>query len=189
MRINVANEMWESSVYVSKTPQILNLLFKTTSYPHGGDVSRHESITPQLPWLHKTLFTWMFGCPRTSLINSLWSQSRVCQPAVFVSTICSTPVSLLLHDCELQSVFTVNHCLVKDLIMQLLFHLWVLSFTPMGKTLCGIKYHIVETKMTMEHLENNKKIALINYLTTWFVFILLSDVKKRCLFVVMMLLS
>lgn len=27
----------------------------------------------------------------------------------------------------------------------------------MGKTLCGIKYHIVETKMTAEHLENNKK--------------------------------
>lgn len=181
--------MWESSVYVSKTPQILNLLFKTTSYPHGGYVSRHESITPQLPRLHKTLFTWMFGCPRTSLINSLWSQSRVCQPALFVRTICSTPVSLLLHDCELQSVFTVNHCLVKDLIMQLLFHLWVLSFTPMGKVLCGIKYHIVETKMTMEHLENNKKINLINCLTTWFVFILLSAVKKRCLFVVMMLLS
>lgn len=57
MHINVANEIWESSVYVSKTPQILNLLFKTTSYPHGGYVSRHESITLQLPRLHKTLFT------------------------------------------------------------------------------------------------------------------------------------
>lgn len=57
MHINVANEIWESSVYVLKTPQILNLLFKTVSYPHGGYVSRRESITPQLPQLHKTMFT------------------------------------------------------------------------------------------------------------------------------------
>lgn len=66
-------------------------------------------------------------------------------------------LSLCCYMTELQSALTgnMNRCLVKELIMQLLFHLLVLSFMTMDKVLCGIKY-IVETKMTMRHLQKNK---------------------------------
>lgn len=45
IHINIANEIWESYIYVIKTPQVLNPQFKTTSFPNLGYVSWHESIT------------------------------------------------------------------------------------------------------------------------------------------------
>lgn len=58
IHINIANEIWESYIYVFKALHIQNPQLKTTSsHLNLGYVSWHESITLQLPWLQKTLFT------------------------------------------------------------------------------------------------------------------------------------
>lgn len=45
IHINIANEIWESYIYVIKAPQVLYSQFKTTSFPNLGYISWHESIT------------------------------------------------------------------------------------------------------------------------------------------------
>lgn len=45
IHINIANEIWESYIYVFKAPHFQNPQFKTTFHLNLGYVSWHESIT------------------------------------------------------------------------------------------------------------------------------------------------